>query len=262
VGRVYQQTFIDTYAKVGFAKLYDRKTPLTAAELLNDRVVPFHEEHGIPLSRVLTDRGPEYCGVPSAFSRPLAGRVTDQVGTPGLVPLPEARITVVIARAPGQLAADLVVGGATPGQRGLEAPSIHGLVMLTVSGQTVELAPDTNPPRVAGRVDALGTGLLHDRPGRGTLPIAVGQHHEQGAPAPQRILIQDELVLRDTGTQSLLNRTSNRSAAQAEERRADEAAEDAGQRRRSPLGGRGRSARAMASTMATRQIVKSATAPT
>jgi hypothetical protein len=31
LGRVYQQTFIDTYAKVGFAKLYDRKTPITAA---------------------------------------------------------------------------------------------------------------------------------------------------------------------------------------------------------------------------------------
>jgi transposase InsO family protein len=64
VGRIYQQTFIDTYAKVGFAKLYDRKTPLTAADLLNDRVLPFFEEHGIPLSRVLTDRGTEYCGQP------------------------------------------------------------------------------------------------------------------------------------------------------------------------------------------------------
>ena len=41
VGRIYQQTFIDTYAKVGFAKLYDRKTPLPAADLLNDRVLPF-----------------------------------------------------------------------------------------------------------------------------------------------------------------------------------------------------------------------------
>jgi hypothetical protein len=41
VGRVYQQTVIDTYAKVAFAKLYDRKTPITAAEILNDRVVPF-----------------------------------------------------------------------------------------------------------------------------------------------------------------------------------------------------------------------------
>ena len=40
VGRIYQQTFVDTYAKVGFAKLYDRKTPLTAADLLNDRVMP------------------------------------------------------------------------------------------------------------------------------------------------------------------------------------------------------------------------------
>jgi transposase InsO family protein len=63
VGRIYQQTFIDTYAKVAFAKLYDRKVPLTAADLLNDRVLPFYEEHGIPLCRVLTDRGTEYCGV-------------------------------------------------------------------------------------------------------------------------------------------------------------------------------------------------------
>ena len=41
VGRIYQQTFIDTYAKVAFAKLYDRKTPITAADLLNDRVPGF-----------------------------------------------------------------------------------------------------------------------------------------------------------------------------------------------------------------------------
>jgi transposase InsO family protein len=62
VGRVYQQTFIDTYAKVAFAKLYDRKMPITAADLLNDRVVPFYDEHEIRISRVLTDRGTEYCG--------------------------------------------------------------------------------------------------------------------------------------------------------------------------------------------------------
>jgi transposase InsO family protein len=62
VGRVYQQTFIDTYAKVAFAKLYDRKTPITAADLVNDRVVPFFDEHAIKLCRVLTDRGTEYCG--------------------------------------------------------------------------------------------------------------------------------------------------------------------------------------------------------
>src|SRR3954470_660717 len=62
VGRIYQQTFIDTYAKVAFAKLYDRKTPITAADLLNDRVLPFFEDHEIVLSRVLTDRRTEYCG--------------------------------------------------------------------------------------------------------------------------------------------------------------------------------------------------------
>lgn len=66
VGRIYQQTFVDTYSKVAFAKLYDTKTPLTAADLINDRVVPFFETHGIPLSRVLTDRGTEYCGAPGA----------------------------------------------------------------------------------------------------------------------------------------------------------------------------------------------------
>src|SRR5690349_19264542 len=65
VGRIYQQTFVDTYAKVAFAKLYDRKTPITAAEILNDRVVPFYDEHGIRLSRVLTDRGTEFCGTQS-----------------------------------------------------------------------------------------------------------------------------------------------------------------------------------------------------
>ncbi len=77
VGRIYQQTFIDTYCKVGFAKLYDRKTPLTAADLLNDRVLPFYEEHGIPLSRVLTDRGTEYCGAPDRHEYELYLAVED-----------------------------------------------------------------------------------------------------------------------------------------------------------------------------------------
>src|SRR6266536_3262178 len=64
VGRIYQQTFIDTYAKVALGKLYDRKTPITAADLLNDRVLPFFEEHNAKLLRVLTDRGSEFCGNP------------------------------------------------------------------------------------------------------------------------------------------------------------------------------------------------------
>lgn len=35
-----------------------------AAELLNDRVIPFYDEHGVVLQRILTDRGTEYCGIP------------------------------------------------------------------------------------------------------------------------------------------------------------------------------------------------------
>jgi transposase InsO family protein len=62
VGRIYQQTFIDTYAKVAFAKLYDRKNALVAADLLNDRVVPWYEEQDVKIQRILTDRGTEYCG--------------------------------------------------------------------------------------------------------------------------------------------------------------------------------------------------------
>jgi transposase InsO family protein len=77
VGRIYQQTFIDTYAKVAFAKLYDRKTPITAADLLNDRVLPFYEEHDIRLSRVLTDRGTEYCGSPERHEYELYLAVED-----------------------------------------------------------------------------------------------------------------------------------------------------------------------------------------
>lgn len=62
VGRIYQQTVVDTYSSVAFAKLYTAKIPVTAADTLNDRVLPFFEEHDIPVLRVLTDRGTEFCG--------------------------------------------------------------------------------------------------------------------------------------------------------------------------------------------------------
>lgn len=62
VGRIYQQTFVDTYSRVAQAKLYLEKTAITAADMLNDRVLPFFDEQGIPLLRILTDRGTEYCG--------------------------------------------------------------------------------------------------------------------------------------------------------------------------------------------------------
>ena len=62
VGRIYQQTFIDTYSKVVHCKLYTTKTPITAADLLNDRVLPFYESQRLPMLHILTDRGTEYCG--------------------------------------------------------------------------------------------------------------------------------------------------------------------------------------------------------
>ena len=62
VGRIYQQTFVDTYSKVAFAKLYTSKTPITSADILNDRVLPFFGQNQLPMLRILTDRGTEYCG--------------------------------------------------------------------------------------------------------------------------------------------------------------------------------------------------------
>ena len=62
VGRIYMQTFVDTYSKVAHCKLYNTKTPITAADLLNDKVLPFYQEHELPMLRILTDRGTEYCG--------------------------------------------------------------------------------------------------------------------------------------------------------------------------------------------------------
>jgi transposase InsO family protein len=77
VGRIYQQTFIDTYTKVAFAKLYDRKTPITAADLLTDRVLPFFDSQGVKLLRVLTDRGSEYCGNPERHEYELYLAIED-----------------------------------------------------------------------------------------------------------------------------------------------------------------------------------------
>lgn len=62
VGRIYQQTFIDSYCKTALVKLYDRKHAITAADMLNDKVLPWYEDQGVRLLRILTDRGSEYCG--------------------------------------------------------------------------------------------------------------------------------------------------------------------------------------------------------
>lgn len=66
IGKIYQQTGIDTYSNVGFAKVYSDKTALAAADFLNDKVLPYFDQHSINLLRVLTDRGTEYCGKPES----------------------------------------------------------------------------------------------------------------------------------------------------------------------------------------------------
>jgi hypothetical protein len=45
-----------------FAKLYTIKMPITAADLLNDKVLPLFAEKQLPMLRILTDRGIDYCG--------------------------------------------------------------------------------------------------------------------------------------------------------------------------------------------------------
>src|SRR5512145_649196 len=77
VGRIYQQTFVDTYSKWAAAKLYTNKMPITSADLLNDRVLPFFEEQGMGVLRILTDRGTEFCGKPEQHDYELFLAVND-----------------------------------------------------------------------------------------------------------------------------------------------------------------------------------------
>ena len=77
VGRIYQQTFVDTYTKVANVKLYDRKSALTAADLLNDQILPFYQEPGVKLLRTLTDRGTEFCGKPENHEYKLYLNIED-----------------------------------------------------------------------------------------------------------------------------------------------------------------------------------------
>ena len=62
IGKVYGQTYIDSYTRVAEAKLYTEKTAITSADILNDRVLPWYEEQGVPILRIITDRGTEYKG--------------------------------------------------------------------------------------------------------------------------------------------------------------------------------------------------------
>ena len=58
-------------------KLYTTKTPITSADLLNDKVLPFFEEHGMNMLRILTDRGTEYCGKPDHHDYQLYLAIND-----------------------------------------------------------------------------------------------------------------------------------------------------------------------------------------
>jgi hypothetical protein len=100
VGRIYQQTFIDTYTKVAFAKVDDRKNAWVPADMLNDRVLPFFEEQQIPLLRVLTDRGTEFCGGREHHEYELYLALEDIDHSPGPkpdIPRPMASANVSIA---------------------------------------------------------------------------------------------------------------------------------------------------------------------
>jgi transposase InsO family protein len=77
VGRIYQQTVIDTYSKLAVAKLYNTKTPITAADVLNDRVLPLFDSYSVPVLRMLTDRGTEYCGNKETYDYELFLAIND-----------------------------------------------------------------------------------------------------------------------------------------------------------------------------------------
>ncbi len=64
MGRIYHQTVVDANCSLAFGKLYLSKLPMTAVDVLHDRVVPFYDEHGIDIEHMLTDNGREYCGRP------------------------------------------------------------------------------------------------------------------------------------------------------------------------------------------------------
>ncbi len=77
IGKLYQQTGIDTHSNVGFAKVYTEKTSLTAADFLNDKVLPYFDEQSIRVLRVLSDNGAEYCGRPESHSYQLFLHLND-----------------------------------------------------------------------------------------------------------------------------------------------------------------------------------------
>jgi transposase InsO family protein len=62
VGKIYVQVVVDVFCSIAFAKVYNSKMPITACDLLYDRVLPFYAALGVPVGAVLTDNGREFCG--------------------------------------------------------------------------------------------------------------------------------------------------------------------------------------------------------
>ncbi len=55
---------VDVFCSAAFAKVYTSKMPITACDLLYERVLPFYVELGVEVGAVLTDNGREFCGRP------------------------------------------------------------------------------------------------------------------------------------------------------------------------------------------------------
>jgi transposase InsO family protein len=62
IGKIYLQTVVDCHSRFAFGHLYTSKIPVTAVHALNEKALPFFEEHECPIVSILTDNGREYCG--------------------------------------------------------------------------------------------------------------------------------------------------------------------------------------------------------
>jgi len=62
IGKIYLQTVVDCHSRFAFGHLYTSKVPVTAVHVLNEKVLPFFEDHECPIVSILTDNGREYCG--------------------------------------------------------------------------------------------------------------------------------------------------------------------------------------------------------
>lgn len=65
VGRVYLHTVVDTFGSYAFGFLHTSKQPEAAVAVLYNDVLPFYQEQAIPVEKILTDNGREFCGTDS-----------------------------------------------------------------------------------------------------------------------------------------------------------------------------------------------------